>query len=296
MAEAAGVRGVEPDPNRKAVLVCSPGSGSAVPAERIVEALERAAIHVQEVIEVGKLPTEPLGPGWQAAGIGTVVAAGGDGTVGTVATHIAGTDLCMAILPLGTGNNAARSLGIPLDLDRAAEVLASGEVVAIDVGEVIDAEGRTVRFLHAAMLGLNAAFSRIVTDGERRERLGVLNYPVAVVETLLGLKPVHATVAFSTGEVIEAEALQIAALNLPHVMGSAIPIRMPGVDASDGRLSFFVARSVTDIERFDARSARITSDEPADVSVDGEPLMVTPVEIRTPHEPLRIWRPAPEPG
>jgi diacylglycerol kinase (ATP) len=291
MAEVARVRGVEPDPNRRAVLVCSPCSGTAVPPERIVEALERAAMRVEQVIEVQDLGDTLRGPEWQRAGIGTVIAAGGDGTVGAVATHLSGTDLCMAILPLGTGNNAARSLGIPLDLEASVAVLAAGEVVAIDVGEVVDATGRRARFVHAAMLGLNAAFSRIVTDGERRERLGALNYPMAVVETLLSLSPVHATVEFSDGTIIEADALQIAAMNLPHMMGSAIPIRMPGVDASDGRLTFFVARGVTDIARVDARSARISCPEPADVSVDGEPLMVTPVEIRTPREPLRIWRP-----
>ncbi|MEZ4235888.1 MAG: diacylglycerol kinase family protein [Myxococcota bacterium] len=258
MEELAGVRRLAAEPNRRAILVCSHCSGGAVPPDEIVAALEQAEMGVVDVLEVADLGETPMGPVWESQGVGNVIAAGGDGTVGSVATHIAGTRLCMGILPLGTGNNAARSMQIPLELAGSAGVLATGEVVAIDVGEVVDAAGRRARFLHAAMLGISADFARIATDEERRERLGALNYPLAFLESLFSLQTVQASITFSDGREIEAEALQIAAMNLPHMMGSAIPIRMPGVDASDGRLSFFLARSLTEVERVEARWARIT--------------------------------------
>lgn len=65
-----------------------------------------------------------------------VVAGGGDGTIATVAEHIAGTDKALGVLPLGTFNYFGRNLGIPLELDGALDVLASGASVAVDVGEV----------------------------------------------------------------------------------------------------------------------------------------------------------------
>ena len=56
-----------------------------------------------------------------------VIAAGGDGTVGTVADCLAGTRHVLGVLPLGTSNNFARSLGIPLDPRRAAALLIHGQ-------------------------------------------------------------------------------------------------------------------------------------------------------------------------
>jgi diacylglycerol kinase family enzyme len=65
-----------------------------------------------------------------------VVAGGGDGTIATVAEHIAGTGKTFGILPLGTFNYFAKNLGIPLELDGALEVLVRGESASIDVGDV----------------------------------------------------------------------------------------------------------------------------------------------------------------
>ena len=73
-----------------------------------------------------------------AAGYELVVAAGGDGTVGTVAEPLLGTPTALGILPLGTVMNVARSLGIPRDLDGAADVIATGRVREIDVGQAGD--------------------------------------------------------------------------------------------------------------------------------------------------------------
>jgi diacylglycerol kinase family enzyme len=65
-----------------------------------------------------------------------IVAGGGDGTIATVAEHIAGTEKALGVLPLGTFNYFARNLGIPLELDGALDVLAGGASVSVDVGEV----------------------------------------------------------------------------------------------------------------------------------------------------------------
>src|SRR2546428_637863 len=65
-----------------------------------------------------------------------VVAAGGDGTISAVAGALVGSDVPLGILPTGTLNHFARDLAIPADLGRAAQIIAAGNVRAIDVGEV----------------------------------------------------------------------------------------------------------------------------------------------------------------
>ncbi len=65
-----------------------------------------------------------------------VVAAGGDGTIGTVAGVLAGTSTPLGILPLGTLNHLAKDLKIPFDLKEAVLTIAAGKTREIDVGEV----------------------------------------------------------------------------------------------------------------------------------------------------------------
>lgn len=80
-----------------------------------------------------------------------IVAAGGDGTVSSVAAQIAGYDVALGVLPLGTLNHFARDLGIPLNIEEAAAAICSGEVRAIDVASVNERI-----FINNSSLGLYA--------------------------------------------------------------------------------------------------------------------------------------------
>jgi diacylglycerol kinase family enzyme len=88
----------------------------------------------------------------------TVIAAGGDGTITTVAEALAGSPCALGIVPLGTFNFFARSLGLPEDPRAAVAALVDGKPTAVDVAEV---NGRL--FLNNASLGLYPALL------ERRE-------------------------------------------------------------------------------------------------------------------------------
>ncbi len=95
------------------------------------------------------------------SGAGTVVVAGGDGTVACAAQVLAGTGVCLGILPFGTMNLLAKDLGIPAgDTEAAMRILAAGQAREIDVGEV---NGRV--FLCASMLGLPARLARLRERG-----------------------------------------------------------------------------------------------------------------------------------
>jgi diacylglycerol kinase (ATP) len=84
-------------------------------------------------------------------GVARVVLAGGDGTVCEAAEGLAGTGCELAILPLGTGNDAARTLGIPLEVEAAARVAVAGSTRVVDLIGVGD---RLV--LNAIGVGLTA--------------------------------------------------------------------------------------------------------------------------------------------
>ncbi|HEY7849078.1 MAG TPA: diacylglycerol kinase family protein [Ktedonobacterales bacterium] len=119
------------------IVIASPASGHAAEVGDVVAALRRAGVEVAETVLVSALAGQPsLGRDWLAAGYRAAVAAGGDGTLGAVANHLAGTNLPLGILPLGTGNDVARSLAIPLVLDAACAIVAHGVESAIDLGRV----------------------------------------------------------------------------------------------------------------------------------------------------------------
>jgi diacylglycerol kinase family enzyme len=79
----------------------------------------------------------------------TIVAAGGDGTVSSVAAVLAGSERTFGVLPLGTLNHFAKDLHIPLDLSGAVRTIIDRHVTAVDVGEV---NGRV--FVNNSSLGI----------------------------------------------------------------------------------------------------------------------------------------------
>src|SRR5262249_524768 len=129
---------------RRAILLTSASAGSA----NELDAAKRALLeHGFEIVD--EIPVEQKGKladvvATSAVSRPLVIAAGGDGTVGAAADELAGTGAIMAILPLGTSNDVARSLGIDPDPVRAAGELADGVVRAIDTGQVA-VSGRSPR-------------------------------------------------------------------------------------------------------------------------------------------------------
>ena len=99
-----------------------------------------------------------------------VILGGGDGTLSANIDYFLGTDTVFALLPLGTANSFARTIGMPLDLDDAIDVIAGGEVRKIDLG-CIDGD----YFLNNAAIGLAPVVAESVPQGLKR-RLGRFGY------------------------------------------------------------------------------------------------------------------------
>jgi len=248
------------------VLVVSPHAGQAVSGVALAQALAAAGVTVGEQIRVSDLDDQhPLGAEWRARGYHAVVAAGGDGTIGTVATQIAGSGLPLGILPLGTSNDTARALALPLELDAASAVIAQGLPTPIAVGQVVSLpHGGSIPlthaavprdgevFLHALTLGLNVAFARLATDVAQRQRWGKLTYAAAAIEALTQFEPVPITIHVSRSDGTEAaaapervtcQALQLAVVNLP-LFGGALQLRLPGAAVGNGLLDMVIIEAL----------------------------------------------------
>lgn len=226
------------------ILIASQHAGHAANAGA-EDSLQKAGVVVAQRIDVAQLDElEPQGRAWRGAGIAAAVAAGGDGTIGAVASHVAGTGLPLGILPLGTANDIARSLAIPLAMDAASNVIAHGVVAEIDIGQakpaatepgaaaaLADAQATGLQqpevaqlreqtssgayFLHALTLGLNVEFARLATDVARRQQWGPLTYAASALEALTHFHPMA------------------IAVRLEGVTASAYGLRMPQqVDAA----------------------------------------------------------------
>ena len=146
---------------RVAVVANPTKSGDPFWARRVLGVLERAGLPGATWIPT---TAEDPGPGQArqalAEGAELVVVCGGDGTVRSVATVLAGTGVPMALLPSGTGNLLARNLDVPLEVEAAARVAASGRTAAMDVGRAEDGEC----FLVMAGTGFDAAMLRDTSD------------------------------------------------------------------------------------------------------------------------------------
>lgn len=186
------------------LIVHSPHSGRAGELTHALELLQQAGSAIVDTLSIATLDgLPPQGANWQQRGVDLVIAAGGDGLVGGVITHIVEAGLPLAILPLGTANDIARSLAIPQHLPTAIEVIATGHERQIDIGVAQPAQQtphashatatpveqqvsaqKHGYFAHVLTVGLNVQFARLATNVAARKRFGRLNYPFAALEVL----------------------------------------------------------------------------------------------------------------
>lgn len=146
----------------KVRAIVNPGGGSSdeAVADKLAAAFDAAGVEAD--IRTTDRITDAFVEAAEAEDIDAVVAGGGDGTVGCAAAALAGTGRPLGIVPLGTLNHLARDAGIPLDLDEAVALIATGRARPIDLGEV---NGRT--FVNNSAIGL---YPRIVRDREAQQQ------------------------------------------------------------------------------------------------------------------------------
>lgn len=230
---------------------------------------------------------------------------GGDGTVMEVVGALAGNGgPPVGILPGGTGNLIARTLGIPLDVRRAVPVLLSGEEANVDLG-VLSTEARPElrhRFGFAAGIGIEATMVAEASAALKRH-VGVLAYMMSWSRALLRNETFEVRILVDGVPAVSQIASSVMVANFGAVLNDLIWLG-PGIRQDDGKLDLCVfspgtARDAARVawklvrKNFEAdpcmlyragRHFRIETDPPRAVQADGELLGVTPFEVTV--EPL----------
>jgi len=216
-----------------------------------------------------------------ADGFDMVISAGGDGTVNEIASVLAHTSTTLGILPLGSGNGLARSLGIPQDVGEALKIIEEGHIISSDRGIV---NGKP--FYCTFGVGFDAAVSEKFASMKRRGRI---TYVRSVINEFLKYRSQPYSITIE-GRVVTERAFLIAACNASQYGNNAYIA--PNAKLSDGLLDLIVIHDGSPlstvkvgvdmitgyldrnarIDTFRVSTATIARLDEGPVHVDGDPL------------------------
>lgn len=252
--------------------------------EQIVAALRTVGIVPQLELTTPTINAYELARKAVDRGDQLVIAAGGDGTIEEVATALIHTPATLGILPLGTMNNLARALGIPLDLPNAALLLAMRTTRRIDVGRVLTLDdAREGYFLETAGIGLSAVAAPMGEDAEK----GRWTDAFSKLGEFLAFTSVGVTIQYDEEEAPHQTRTHMVTISNAPLFGNNMLIA-PAAKSDDGLLDVAVyeGMELVDLTRYffgisgggrvteprvhyqRARRVRVTADAPLAVNAD----------------------------
>jgi diacylglycerol kinase (ATP) len=224
-----------------------------------------------------------------AQGADVVMAYGGDGTVRSVAQALAGSGVAMALLPAGTGNLLARTLGTPIDVLAAARIALTGDDRPVDVGWVrVDGAEEERLFLVMAGTGFDAAIMA-ATPERLKVRVGPLAYVISGLRAMRGRRT-RISLTLDDGPPLRRRTRTVLVGNSGTLLGGLV--LMPAATVDDGVLDVVniapkgvagwvavAARVITQrrrgherVEHWQASSIVIAADAPQPSQLDGDPI------------------------
>ncbi len=221
-------RGTRPGMGKRVLLAVN------ARARRGLEARDRAAeafrARGHEVVELTRdAPPDQLSPEIckHTGQVDAVVVGGGDGTLLTALDGLVRSKLPLAILPLGTFNELARTLGVPHAPEAVAALIDEGQPLQLDVGRV-----NGVPYFNEASVGLSTRVTRMQT-GDVKRRLGLLAVPVTTLRALRWARPLHLEIEDEHGTKRVVRAVQLTVANSYRFGGV---VENPEASLEDGRL------------------------------------------------------------
>lgn len=237
-----------------------------------------------------------------ADGAPMVIVGGGDGSMSGTVDQLVGKDCVFAVLPLGTANSFARTLGLPLDLDGAVATIANGRRRRVDLG-MIDKD----YFVNAASLGLSPMIGRTVPHKLKRY-LGRIGYLLWAVKCSVGFRAFRLIIDDGQQE-RRMWSTEVRILNGPYhggvelsdhadvdtgeIVVQAVVGRSKPRLAWDWYAKFFKLRDRdAHTEEFHGKAFTITTRPRQRISIDGEVLAKTPVVARIAPGAIEVAVPA----
>jgi YegS/Rv2252/BmrU family lipid kinase len=238
-----------------------------------------------------------------AAEIDLVVLGGGDGTLNAAAPALVETGLPFGILPLGTANDLARTLGIPPDLEAAAGIIAAGRTRRVDMGEV-----NGILYFNVASIGFSARLARSLTS-EAKRRFGALGYGLAAMRLLAESRPFVVDIDHD-GTTERVRTVQISVGNGRYYGGGMAVEETARAD--DGRLDVYslevphwwhlirlapalrrgTQRRHKYVRAFPTTELALRTRRTHEVNADGELVTTTPAHFRIRRAAVEVFVPA----
>jgi YegS/Rv2252/BmrU family lipid kinase len=222
-------------------------------------------------------------------GADVVLACGGDGTVRSVAEALAGTGVAMGLVPAGTGNLLARTVGTPDTVAAATRVALTGDDRVIDVGRIrIDGSDEERVFLVMAGTGFDAAIMESTPEA-LKVKVGPLAYVISGLRAMRGRR-IRVTLSLDDGPPLRRRTRTVLVGNSGTLLGGLVLMPRAAIDdgvldvvsLAPGTLAGWVAvalRVITKrprgherVEHWQARSIVIRTEAPQPCQVDGDPV------------------------
>ncbi len=218
----------------KIAVALNDRSGSAVGAEEIRAAFSALGVAC-EIVPLDEQADDRLAEAARTCDV--LVAAGGDGTVSTVADALvrSGGEAVLGLLALGTANDLGRSLGVPADLGEGVQIIVEGRTVPMDV---IHMDDRRI-FVNQANGGFGGGVAQQLED-DVKSRWGPLGYWRASVDAAQEL-PEYAISVVVDGESMAMRAMNVTVANA-RFGGGGVQLA-PRAVLSDGKLDLVIMKS-----------------------------------------------------
>lgn len=235
------------------------------------------------------------------AGVECIIAAGGDGTLLSAIGDAIDRGLPLGIIPLGTFNELARTLEIPMDIRGAVDVIAAKSAREIDVGRV---NGRY--FVNESSIGISSRISRLQTP-ELKQRWGFLGVIATAFQAFRRSHAMHAEVKHEGG-VEHLRTIQLTIAN-SYRFGGVINVADAAID--DGWLDLYSVdiegpweafqigrallagqrRDVPGLRTLRAKRFEVRTRHPHHITADAEPAGMTPALFEILPKALRVFVP-----
>ncbi len=274
-----------------ALLLVNPKSrqGNGADLQDGIDLLEKAGIHVIQRVSESVEQAKQLIDEYRQE-VQLVIVAGGDGTISRLIDQIYQQQVLLAVLPLGTANDFARSLNIPPELPAAFEAIVACHRAYINLGK---ANGE--HFLNVAHAGLGVKVTRSLT-AEVKKRWGVLSYLKALIQAF-NRHPSFRARIWVDGQLYKVRTIQLAVGNGRFYGGGNIIDDQASL--FDGKLSLYAVKPQrlwelllllpflrsgkrqrnSQVFACRGEKIRIETEKTLEIQADGEPLTKTPVDF-----------------